>query len=160
MLRILRFFERGIVVALIVMMGVAVLVSTLELAIILGQELLEPPRLLLNIRSMLEVFGFFFMILIGLELLETIKTYLSEDQIHVEIVFLVAMIAIARKVIILDLKSLSPPALLGIAAIILALAGGYYVVKLAHREGPSPGPGEQHESDVVRAERNQRPGAR
>jgi uncharacterized membrane protein (DUF373 family) len=68
------------------------------------------------------------MILIGFELLETIKMYLSEEKIHVEIVFLVAMIAIARKIIILDLKSLPPLTLIGIATIILALSVGYYII--------------------------------
>jgi uncharacterized membrane protein (DUF373 family) len=72
------------------------------------------------------------MILIGLELLHTIKTYLSEESIHVEIVFLVAMIAIARKIIVLELKDLDPLTLLGMAAVILALTAGYYLIKRAH----------------------------
>ena len=41
----------------------------------------------------------------------------------------VAIIAIARKVIILDVKDLSGLALVGIAAIILALSIGYYLIK-------------------------------
>jgi uncharacterized membrane protein (DUF373 family) len=71
------------------------------------------------------------MILIGLELLESIRTYLSDELLHVEVVFLVAMIAIARKVIILEVKDLEPLVLMGIASIILALALGYYCVKKA-----------------------------
>jgi uncharacterized membrane protein (DUF373 family) len=43
------------------------------------------------------------------------------------------MIAIARKVIILEVKDLDPLALIGIACIILALAVGYYFVKKAIR---------------------------
>ena len=49
------------------------------------------PALFLDIDELLTYFGLFFMILIGLELLETIKMYLKEDQIHVEVVMLVAM---------------------------------------------------------------------
>jgi uncharacterized membrane protein (DUF373 family) len=71
------------------------------------------------------------MILIGLELIETIKVYLVEEMVHVEIIFLVAIIAITRKVIILDVKSLPPLTLIGVAAIILALSGGYYWLKKA-----------------------------
>lgn len=41
----------------------------------------------------------------------------------------VAIIAIARKVIILDVKDLSGLALVGIAAIILALSIGYYLIR-------------------------------
>ena len=76
-------------------------------------------------------FPFLFMILIGLELIETIKIYLSEEIIPVEIIFLVAIIAITRKVIILDFKKLDPLTLIGTAAIILSLSVGYYAVKKA-----------------------------
>ena len=64
------------------------------------------------------------MVLIGLELLETMKSYLEEDKVHVEVVFLVAIIAVARKFIIMDYSKLAPTMLLGMAATILALSGG------------------------------------
>lgn len=133
--KILHFFEvleRYIVIALICFMMLAVFVSTVELGILLYRELMSPPRMLLDIKNLLEIFGFFFMILIGLELLATIKTYLTESQMHVEIVFLVAMIAVARKVIILDWKILPPQTIYGIAAVILSLSAGYYLVKRVH----------------------------
>ncbi len=131
MLYILKISERVIVVVLILLLFFTVCVSTIELGVILYDELIKPPIFLLNIEELLEVFGFFFMILIGLELLETVKTYLSEDEIKVEIVFLVAMIAMARKVIILDLKTMQPLMLIGLAAIIISLTGGYYLFKSA-----------------------------
>lgn len=125
-------FERYIVISLLGMMVVVVLLGTVELAVILVEEMLRPPRLiLLNIREMLEIFGFFLMILIGLELIESIKVYLAEKTVHVELIFLVAIIAITRKVIILDVKSMPPLTLIGIAAIILALSVGYYWLKRA-----------------------------
>jgi len=117
------------------MMMLAVLLSTVELLIILVVELLKPPKYLLGIDNLFEIFGFFMMILIGLELLESIRTYLDDDLLHVEVVFLVAMIAIARKVIILEVKDLEPLALVGIASIIVALALGYYYVKKAIQSG-------------------------
>jgi uncharacterized membrane protein (DUF373 family) len=124
-------FERFIVLGLLGMMVLVVFLGTLELAVVLVQEMLKPPKFLLNIEEMLTVFGFFLMILIGLELIETMKVYLSDDTVHVEIIFLVAIIAITRKVIILDVKSLPPLTLLGVASIILALAFGYYALKKA-----------------------------
>ena len=140
MSRLLRQFERGIVVVLIVLMMIAVLASTLELALTLVRQLLEPPRMLLGMAELLEVFGFFLMVLIGLELLETIKAYLAEDKMHVEVVFLVAMVAMARKVIILDYTDLTPPVLYGIAVVILALAAGYFLVRRALNERPAAEP--------------------
>jgi uncharacterized membrane protein (DUF373 family) len=126
---ILHTFTRFIILALIAMMMLAVLLSTVELLIILVIELLKPPKYMLGIENLFEIFGFFMMILIGLELLESIRAYLSDESLHVEVVFLVAMIAIARKVIILEIKDLEPLVLIGIASIILALSLGYYFVK-------------------------------
>ena len=73
------------------------------------------------------------MVLIGVELIEVVKDYLTENTLHVEIVFLVAMIAVARKVIVLDYKSTSPQTLYGTAAIIVALCGGFYLLKKSLR---------------------------
>lgn len=132
MKNILHNFERIIVLTLLAMMMVAVLVATVELAVILYQQIMLPPVFLLSIAELQEVFGFFLMVLIGLELLESIKTYLEEDRVHAEVVFLVAIVAISRKVIILDYKESTPPEMLfGMAAIIIALGAGYYLVKRA-----------------------------
>jgi len=142
MYKAMDLFERCIVVALIIMMMIAILFGTVELAGIMIKRLASPPILLLNIEELLDVFGFFFMILIGLELLETIKTYLTKDQIHVEVVLLVAMIAVARKVIILDVKHIPGWMLPGIASVIVALGVGYFLVKRARptraRRGAPP----------------------
>lgn len=102
----------------------AVLVSMVELAVILFPELMKPPVFLLNIEEMLEVFGFFLMVLIGLKLLESIKANLGEDRVHVDVVFLAAIAAMARKVIIADFKDIVPEMLYGVAAVIIALASG------------------------------------
>ena len=49
-------------------------------------------------------------------------------------VFTVAMIAIARKVIILDVKELSSLTLMGIGVIIIALSAGYYLLTIKQNE--------------------------
>ena len=135
--KLLKKFEYYIVIGLLAMMALVVFLSTVELAVIIVQRMLsgKPQLFLLDISDMLEIFGFFMMILIGLELIETIKIYLVDESIHVEIICLVAIVAVARKVIIIDLYKVSPVALLGIAAIILALCIGYFFLKRAmHQE--------------------------
>lgn len=129
--KIFKKFEKIIVLALLGLMMLAVFVSTIELAVILFQQLMKPPFLLLNIKEMLEVFGFFLMVLIGLELLESIKAYLQEDRVHAEVVFLVALVAVSRKVIILDYKDMYPGMLFGMSALIIALGAGYFLVRRA-----------------------------
>ena len=125
----LRYFEKIITVSLIIMMAVVILLATIELGWIIIKDIITPPILLLDINEMLDIFGLFLLVLIGIELVETIKAYLSERVIRVEVVIIVALIAISRKVIILDVKELSSLTLIGIAAIILALSTGYYLLK-------------------------------
>ena len=128
---IIHKFEWFIVLALLLMMMLALLASTVELAIILAEQLWAPPMLLLDVKEMLTVFSFFLMVLIGLELVETIKMYLDENVFHVEVVILVAIIAVARKIIIIDYGSVSYEILLSIAALMIALCAGYFLVKRA-----------------------------
>lgn len=68
-------------------------------------------------------------------MLETImKTYLTPGRAHDEVVLTVAIIAIARKVIILDLKDLSTTTFFGIACIVMSLTGGCFLMKKSHSE--------------------------
>jgi len=131
----LRNFEKFITVSLIIMMAVVILLATVELGWIIIKDIITPPIFLLEINELLDIFGLFLLILIGIELVETIKAYLSERVIRVEVVLIVALIAISRKVIILEVKELSSLTLIGIAAIILALSAGYYLLKRSLRDG-------------------------
>lgn len=131
---LMRVVERTVFMTLAILMMLAIVVSTIELAWILISELRKPPTMLLDIRNLLEVFGFFMMILIGLELLEIIKSHITAKHIQIEIVLLVALIAIARKVIILEVKAVSPWILVGIAGIILGLSVGYVLVARTRKE--------------------------
>jgi uncharacterized membrane protein (DUF373 family) len=125
----IKLFERWIIVALIIMMAIVVLISTIELGVIIVTDIFKPPAFWLGIDQLFEIFGFFLLLLIGVELLETIKAYLSEGVVHSEIVLEVALIAIARKVITLDLKSYDSMTLIGIAALIVAIAIAYFLIR-------------------------------
>jgi uncharacterized membrane protein (DUF373 family) len=129
--KIIKLFERVVVISLLGMMMLAVLVSTIQLAFVLVQELFKEPLIRLNVDEMLKVFGFFLMVLIGLELLETIKAYIEEDRVHAEVVFLVAIVAVSRKVVILDYKQTATDLLFGMSALIVALGIGYFLVRRA-----------------------------
>ena len=125
----LKKFEHIIVVSLITMMVIVVVLATIELGWLIIRDIITPPIILLEIDELLEIFGFFLLVLIGIELLETIKAYLMTHVVHVEIVLEVALIAIARKVIILDIKKYESLTLVGIAALISAVALAFFVIK-------------------------------
>lgn len=134
-MRIIREMERIVVLVLLCMMMLTIILSTVELGVIIYKQVLAPPFLLLDIENMLEIFGFFLMVVIGLELFETIRVYIEENKIHVEVVMLVAIIAVSRKVIIIDYKDIDPMMNFSIAALILALCAGYFLIKRLMQDG-------------------------
>lgn len=127
-MKYLEKVERVIVVSLLVMMVLVVFLATVDLGWVIIKDIITPPAFLLDINELLEVFGMFLLVLIGVELLETVKMYFDKKTMHVEVVFTVAMIAIARKVIILNIKDVSSLTLIGIGVIILSLSTGYYLL--------------------------------
>jgi uncharacterized membrane protein (DUF373 family) len=135
MLQFLKKIERIIVSALLVMMAITVFLATIEVGWLLVRDIITEPMFLLEVGELLDIFGLFLLVLIGIELMETLKVYLTERAIHVEVVFTVALIAVGRKVIILDVKELPGLTLLAIAAIIVAMSFGYFLLKyLRHHE--------------------------
>jgi uncharacterized membrane protein (DUF373 family) len=131
---LLTKIQKLTVLALAGMLAIVVLVSTLHLGMPIAQEMWAPPRFLIPVQGLLEIFGYFLLVLIGVELLETVKAYLKKDIIHVRVVLEVALIAMARKVIIEEPNSVSALTLLGIAALILALGIAFYFERQAKRE--------------------------
>jgi uncharacterized membrane protein (DUF373 family) len=129
MKNLLTKFERLVVMALLVMITIVVFLTTVELAYILIKDIATPPVVILEIDEILDLFGLFLLVLIGVELMETVKTYFHEQIIRVQVVFLVALMAISRKVIILDVNKLEGETLIGIAAVIFAFSVGYFLVK-------------------------------
>lgn len=65
---------------------------------------MTPPFMMLTINDILATFGAFMAVLIAIEIFINITIYLRDDVIHVKIVMATALMAIARKVIILDFE--------------------------------------------------------
>jgi uncharacterized membrane protein (DUF373 family) len=124
--KLLGRIQRGAVMVLGGMLAVVVVLSTLHLGKLIGEEIWQPPRFLIPVDGLIEVFGYFLLVLIGVELLETLRAYLRKDVIHVRVVLEVALIAMARKAIIEEPTAIPGLTLLGVAAMILALAIAYY----------------------------------
>lgn len=135
MFTLMKKYEKIMIQSLMVMMAIVLGLATLDLGYFIIKDAIQPPYLLLSVEQLLDLFGLFMLVLIGIELLETImKTYITQDQPHYEVVLSVAIIAIARKVIILDLKEVDSLSLIGIASIIMALTVGYFLMKKTHSQ--------------------------
>ena len=144
--------EQAIIVSLIVMMAIVLVLATVDLGVQIVRSVVEPPFLILDTDDvLLDLFGVFMLVLIGIELLDTIKVYFREQVVHVEVVMLVAMIAVARKVIVLEPEHYDSMKLFGVASIIAALALGYFFIKKAVDHHGVPSRGEEKISNVENA---------
>ena len=141
LLRALDKFEDVVHRALLFMLACVVLLATFELGWLIVRDALTPPLFLLEIDELLELFGQFLLVLIGLELIHSVKVYIEHREYHLEAVLTVALIAVARKIITLEAKALPGGTLLGIAAIVVALVAGYYVLQRSRREASSSSAG-------------------
>jgi uncharacterized membrane protein (DUF373 family) len=147
-----EWFERTVYAALLLMLMIVVGWSTVSLAMTIGGFYLArlggapqaDPQLIHTMMGRFDllhdVFGGFLMILIGIELMRTIVVYLAQHELHVEVVFTVAMIAIARHAIDLNLTEISPLTLIGMGVLILSFAAGrhfYHMSTAAKGEHPA-----------------------
>ena len=79
-------------------------------------------------------FGGVLLILLGLELLESLRTYFTEHKVRLELILVAATIAVGRHVILIDLEHAGGMQLIGVAALVLALTTGCYLTKRSFRE--------------------------
>ena len=84
--------------------------------------------MMLTINDILATFGAFMAVLIAIEIFVNIIIYLRDDVIHVKIVLATALMAIARKVIILDFDKISSEYVWATAGVTLAMAIAYWLV--------------------------------
>ena len=92
------------------------------------------PYMLLAVSDIFKVFAAFLVVLIAIEIYQNIILYLRTDVIPIKLVIATALMAIARKVIIIDLKEVSAIHIFSIAAVVLALGVTYYLVGLQHKD--------------------------
>lgn len=111
-----------------ILMAVVIVMGVIDVGWTLYQKLITPPLFILTISDMLATFGAFMAVLIAIEILINITVYLRDDVIHVKIVMATALMAVARKVIILDYKEVQPEYVYATAVLAFAMSVGYWVV--------------------------------
>jgi uncharacterized membrane protein (DUF373 family) len=70
-------------------------------------------------------------VVLGLEVLETLKAYFRDHYVRLEVILVVAIIAVGRHLVQIDFEHASPWVLLGLSAVIVSLTFGYFLVKKA-----------------------------
>jgi uncharacterized membrane protein (DUF373 family) len=134
---LIAFLHKTIKIAVKILATLMVLVIFLGVAdvfYVLYQNLLDPPFMLLNISGIFKTFAAFLVVLIGIEIYQNIVLYLRTDVIPIKLVVATALMAIARKVIIIDYATITPMYIFATAAVVLSLGVTYYLVGKLHKE--------------------------
>ena len=124
-------FEQAVVLVLTALIVVVVASATWHLALavlgLLVTDQVDPA----NQQVFQAVLGMMFTVIIALEFKHSLLVVLARQEsiVRVRSVVLIAMLAMVRKFIILDLKETEPTLLFALAAAILALGVVYWLVR-------------------------------
>ncbi|MEP5569526.1 MAG: phosphate-starvation-inducible PsiE family protein [Halioglobus sp.] len=128
MIRSLHGIIRVCVKFLAILMVFVILLGVADVMYVLYSRLVQPPFMLLNVSDIFKVFGAFMVVLIAIEIFINIRLYLGSNTLPIKLVLATALMAIARKVIVLDLENTTPMYIFAIAAVVLALGVTYWMV--------------------------------
>lgn len=131
--RLTRAFKRVVLSAVQLLLMILILLTVFDLGYLLWHGATSQLASIDTVEQLQKAlqrgFAGTLLVLIGLELLETIRAYLHDHHVRLEVVLIVAVIAVGRHVIQLDFEHLSGLSLLGIAALMLTLVTGHFLVR-------------------------------
>ena len=125
-------FEHAVVLVLTILLSVIIVAAIWKLAIkILYSLFLSDTFDLTDVAAFQSVFCMVFTVIIALEFKRTLVlvTERTESVVQVRAVILIALLAIVRKLIILDIAPGDAPQLLALAVATLSLGGVYWLVQ-------------------------------
>jgi uncharacterized membrane protein (DUF373 family) len=132
-LRVLDVIEKAIVVIMIVLLIAVLAVAVVELWRLFAtgaRTKVGGVATSADFQDILQnAFGGVLVIFVGLELLETMRAYFADHHVRVEVILFVAIIATGRHIIGLDVHHTEPLTFIGLAALMLALSGSYFLLK-------------------------------
>jgi len=134
---LLAFLHKAIKFAvkiLSILMVIVIFWGVADVIYVLYHNLLEEPFMLLNISDIFKTFAAFLAVLIAIEIYQNLVLYLRTDVLPIKLVIATALMAIARKVIIIDFKDLSPNYVFATAALVLSLGITYYLISKKEEE--------------------------
>ncbi len=134
LIKFLNKIVYGCVRVLAVLMIVVILASVVDVVLIIYDKIfVSRPLGYFYIEEILTILGAFIGVLIAIEIFNNVIIYLQEDSVHVRVVLATALIAVSRKVIILDYQTAEASYLYGIGALVLATATAYWIITHRHK---------------------------
>lgn len=128
LIRRLHVVIRYAIKLLAVLMVLVIIWGVLDVIYVLYSKFVAPPVMLFQVSDIFVIFGAFMVVLIAVEIFINIRLYLGTNVLPIRLVIATALMAIARKVIILDIETISAEEMLAIAAVVLALGVTHWLV--------------------------------
>jgi uncharacterized membrane protein (DUF373 family) len=148
-LRVLHRVMRVATYVLAIAMVVVILEGVVSVLHTLYTSITRPPYFM--VPDIVQTFGAFLAVLIAYEIFANITLYLRTDVFPVKLVVATAMMAIARKIIILDTDQYSALDLMGMGLMVLALGAAYWLISQADarpsRQPAQTDQGQRHPGD-------------
>lgn len=117
--------ERWVALVLCGMLCLIVVLATVELGVVLVRDIATPPVLFPGIDKLLDLFGQVLLVVMGIELVETMRVFATEGVARVDVVISVAAVALARRVVVMEPGRVSTGTFFAVAALFAALAIAY-----------------------------------
>ena len=132
-LKVVDAAEQKVAKVLTVITAVVIAAALVQLILRVGAELISPQPANWLGDGLIKVLGDLLTVLIALEVLQNVTSYLRRHVVQLELVLVTALTAVARKVIVLPAGSENKPQLLiGLGVACIALAGAYWLVMRAN----------------------------
>jgi len=127
-LKVLKNIAKIIFITLMITLVLTMLLGTVDLIIQVIMTAISPNPyyMLINVEDLYAIFSTILIIIVGYEMFKSMTLILHHDKIPVKSILQIAMIALANKVITLNLKTIHLDIMLGIGVIIAALGIAFF----------------------------------
>lgn len=128
MINFLHHLIRITVKFLSCLMVLVIMWGALDVVYVIYQSVMQGPYFLLGVSDIFSIFSAFMVVLIAIEIFINIRLYLGTSVLPVQLVIATALMAIARKIIVLEVEAVSAAYLAAMGLVILALGLTYWLI--------------------------------
>ena len=127
--RIIIGINKNIIRILISIMTVMLILGTIQLIFLEFKKITNPPYLLIEVSTLVEVFNLILIIAVGYELIKALLLIISSNTIPTVPIIEISIIAISTKIITLDIKQTNSNVIISLALLIASLGLSYFLLK-------------------------------
>jgi uncharacterized membrane protein (DUF373 family) len=126
---IIHIISATVLKLMVVIMTLALILGSVNLCYNLVLSVINPPSPgMLSVTELYSVFKLVLIIVVGYELIKSILIILQSDSIPARTILSIALIAIANKVITLDISHSDPIILFGLAGLVVCFGAAVFLI--------------------------------